>query len=333
MNYFIIVSSIIIIISIFIIILVYNYNKKRQTFYDSKGTYKGYKDLLKDYKNVKYTEGGIPKIIFKTSWQKRDEFPTVLNDVLNNTIVMNPEYQVYYFVNDDNDEVGEFMKAYSERAYKAYKKLKPGAYKADLFRYCVLEKYGGCYSDIGHIMYVPFDSICENNKLVLVKDTLDRKDGTGIEFDHGIQNSLMCAVPHHPYMIKLVEECIKNIESEYYGYDCLSITGPILAGTVFYKLYDTNYELRTVYDFKNEIEEVNTMMFIKNIKVGTRNNIKMLLFYRYREDDTNTIYIIDSVNNTKILNMRFEDYYKIMYRDHNRSYYRDEWKNKDVYNN
>lgn len=325
MNYFIIVSSIIIIISIFIIIVVYNLNKKRETFDDSKKTYKGYKDLLKDYKNVKYTEGGIPKIIFKTSWQKRDEFPTVLNDVLNNTIVMNPEYQVYYFVNDDDDEVGEFMKAYSERAYKAYKKLKPGAYKADLFRYCVLEKYGGCYSDIGHVMYMPFDSICEKNKLVLVNERI-------LGNRHcGIYNALMCAVPHHPYMIKLVEECIKNIESEYYGYDSLCITGPILAGTVFYKLYDTNYELCEIYDFKNEIEEVNKQMFSKNIKVGTRNNIKMLLYAR--EDGIEQHTIIDSTTNTKILNLKFEDYYKIMYRDHNRSYYIDDWKNKDVYNN
>lgn len=210
------------------------------------------------------------------------------------------------------------MKTYSERAYKAYNKLKPGAFKADLFRYCVLEKYGGCYSDIGHIMHIPFDSICEKNKLILVKE---RFFGNR---QYGIHNALMCAVPHHPYMVKLVEECIKNIETGHYGYDSLCITGPILAGTVFYKLYDTNYELRTIYDFKNETEQVNLEMFNKHIKLGTRNNIKFLQL-----DDC---IIIDSINNIKILQRKFKDYYIIMYYDHNRPRYDAEWRNKNVYN-
>jgi mannosyltransferase OCH1-like enzyme len=317
MNYFIIVCSIIIILSVFIIILLYNLNKKKCEHFDD-GSYKGYGDLLKDYKNAKYTEGGIPKIIFKTSWQKRNELPEAIHDVLKTTIILNPEYQLYYF---DNDEVGEFMKAYSERAYNAYKKLKPGAYKADLFRYCVLKKYGGCYSDIGHMMHVSFDTICENNKLILVKDRLINKNDKHTKFDTGIHNALMCAVPHHPYMIKLVEACIKNIESEYYGYSGLCITGPILAGTVFYKLYDTNNE---IYDFKNETEEVNAEMFNKHIKVGTRNNIKILQF--------SMEYILD-INNKIILQRKFKDYYNIMYHNHNRTHYGDDWRNKNVYNN
>jgi mannosyltransferase OCH1-like enzyme len=237
-------------------------------------------------------------------------------------MILNPEYQLYYF---DDDDVGEFMQAYSERAYIAYKKLKPGAFKADLFRYCVLEKFGGCYSDIGHMMHVSFDRICENNKLVLVKDRLFNKHDNRNKFDTGIHNALMCTVPHHPYIIKLVEECINNVESSYYGYDALCITGPIFAGTVFYKLYDMNYELREMYHFQNETEKVNTEMFIRHIKVGTRNNIKILQL-----DDTAET-IIDNTNKI-ILQRKFKDYYKIMYHDHNRARYYEDWRNKNVYN-
>jgi hypothetical protein len=39
----------------------------------------------------------------------------------------------------------------------------------------------------------------------------------------------------NPYIIKLVEECINNIELEYYGYNSLCITCSIFTGTIFYK--------------------------------------------------------------------------------------------------
>ena len=70
-------------------------------------TYKGYKCLLKDYDNIKYTNGGIPKIIIKTSWHKRNNIPVILNNILKNIIFINPEYKLYYF---DDDEIEEFMK-------------------------------------------------------------------------------------------------------------------------------------------------------------------------------------------------------------------------------
>jgi mannosyltransferase OCH1-like enzyme len=85
-------------------------------------TFKGYKCLLKDYDNIKYTNGGIPKIIIKTSWHKRNNIPDILNKILKNTIFINPEYKLYYF---DDYEIEEFMKSYSIRAYNAYKKIIP----------------------------------------------------------------------------------------------------------------------------------------------------------------------------------------------------------------
>jgi hypothetical protein len=36
--------------------------------------------------------------------------------------------------------------------------------------------------------------------------------------DSGIHNALLCSTKN-PYIIKLVEECINNIELEYYGYN------------------------------------------------------------------------------------------------------------------
>lgn len=210
---------------------------------------KGYQDL-KDATN--FTEGGIPKIIVKTSWQKRDSFPIQIQDVLDKTKELNPDYDLYYF---DNDEMDEFVKDFSPEVEKCFKKLKPGAFKADLFRYCFLYKYGGCYSDIGHVMKVSFDEICQNHSLVLVRDS-------PILFkvkvwDWGIHNALMCSVKNHILFKKCIKQCCDNISNNFYGEGPLEITGPKMIGKIFDQ---HNFSTRllypsmsySIYDEKNQ---------------------------------------------------------------------------------
>ena len=101
-------TNIIILLVILCIIYYYYYyyynNKCSQNLNESfigkniKYSYKGYNDILKDYSSIKYTKGGIPKIIIKTSWQKRDSFPKQLNIVLNFINLMYYlNYLGYYF--------------------------------------------------------------------------------------------------------------------------------------------------------------------------------------------------------------------------------------------
>ena len=47
------------------------------------------------------------------------------------------------------------------KVYDAYTRIKPGAFKSDLWRYCVLYVYGGFYIDI--------DSICLGTLDMFVK--------------------------------------------------------------------------------------------------------------------------------------------------------------------
>ena len=290
-----------------------------------KYTYKGYNSLLKDISFINYTPGGIPKIILKTSWHTRNNLPTEVVLTLNNTILLNPDYNLYYF---DDNEVLEFMKSYSKKAYNAYKKLIPGAFKADLFRYCILEKYGGCYSDIGHISYISFNQICENNKLILVKDLNNT----------GIHNALMCVIPHHPFIKKLVDSCIENIGKKYYGYSSLSITGPVLVGTLFYKFFYNNLDYLTqsdAYYYNNNLfeKEINKNLFNKYIVPGTKKDIKILKLEVIGDNDTSTPngnnFIIDKDENI-LIKSKFDNYYNIMYSD--QPYYNNLWKTKNVYN-
>jgi mannosyltransferase OCH1-like enzyme len=168
---------------------------------------KTYQDLIKDYSSIPKTPGGIPKLIIKTSWQKLNKLSPEVEDVLNITLRLNPDYRVYYF---DDDDCDNFMKSYGSKEYSAYNKLVPGAYKADLLRYCILYKYGGCYSDIGHVMLKSFDSIIEDNKLVIVKDK------PYLNYT-GIHNALMCVVPSDKFIKQLIDVSVENIKNNYYG--------------------------------------------------------------------------------------------------------------------
>ena len=119
-----------------------------------------------------------------------------MEDVLKSTIELNPGYTLYYF---DNNDCEKFMKEYSNRAYRAYKKLIPGAFKADLFRYCILEKYGGCYSDIGHILLKHLDDIIGDNNILIVNEP-------DSDTRHGIHNAFICCGKNEPLTMKCVED-------------------------------------------------------------------------------------------------------------------------------
>ena len=271
-----------------------------------------YSDLLKEYKSIPTTYGGIPKLIIKTSWHKLNKLPSEIRDALNIAIELNPDYKVYYF---DDDDIDNFIKSYGEKEYSAYKKLIPGAYKADLFRYCILYKYGGCYSDIGHIMLKSLDYIIGDNKLVIVKDkpTLNYT---------GIHNALICVVPSSTFIKKLVDLSVENIEHLYYGENPLDITGPIMMGKVF-QCYYSNYCTQTLnenYLTKKEGIKILELVLINDAKI-TNNQL-------VQKNKNMQLYITD--NGVKVVKTKFDNYHKVMYNS-NKKHYDKLWKNNKVY--
>jgi len=103
----------------------------------------------------------IPKKIFQT--HKSIEFisrnPKLMN-AINSWRKYSKEFEYYFYT----DEICEkFMKENFEgEIYDAYKKLPISVMKADLWRYCVVYKYGGIYADA--------DTICLTNPNYLLKN-------------------------------------------------------------------------------------------------------------------------------------------------------------------
>ena len=72
------------------------------------------------------------------------------------------KFQYYFY---DNNLCDNFMiENFSGKIYEAYKKLPLCVMKADLWRYCIIYRYGGIYADV--------DTICKVDPTIFLTDAL-----------------------------------------------------------------------------------------------------------------------------------------------------------------
>ena len=108
----------------------------------------------------------IPPNIFQTWYTKF--LPPLMAKSIKTIQLLNPKFK--YFLFDDND-CREFIKThFKPEVLWAYDSLTPGAYKADLWRYCVLFIHGGIYLDIKYTPLNQFRFINLLEKEHLVSD-------------------------------------------------------------------------------------------------------------------------------------------------------------------
>ncbi len=196
----------------------------------------------------------IPKLIIQTF--KDNEFRSILHfNAVCTLIERNPHFEYYFF---DDTKSREFISQhFDESVIQAYDKLVPGAYKADLFRYCFLFIKGGCYFDNKFIVRKKCeDWIGENDNQIFIKDR-----GNDI-----IYNAIIFSVPRFHVLHSLIQDIVRHVNEQYYGKIPLSPTGPHLVFryiryiTVPYKHVGTNagYRESKVVRKDNEEEMANT---------------------------------------------------------------------------
>lgn len=160
---------------------------------------------------------GIPRVIYRT--HKVLHVSKSMNYYCHKEwIRYNPKHSVIWY---DTQDCENFMKKMHQRVYKAYKSILPGAYKADLWRACILYKYGGVYVD----SYTqPYCSIYKMLYGCINKES--QHQFISILDNYGIHNGMIICTPRHPFMKKYIIDIVKNIEKRYYGNRDLEITGP-----------------------------------------------------------------------------------------------------------
>lgn len=101
----------------------------------------------------------------------------------------------YHFMSDPDIE--QFVRNhYPDDVYRVFIKLPLGVMRADLWRYCILYKYGGIYSDI-------------DSKLLRPIETWDFKKGDriiiGLENDIHFCQWTIASVPNHPILKNVIQ--------------------------------------------------------------------------------------------------------------------------------
>jgi len=206
----------------------------------------------------------IPLHIYQTWYTK--QLPLKMQECVDTLKQLNPEFEHELF---DDADCANFIKTnYDQDVYDAYNALIPGAYKADLWRYCILYKKGGIYLDIKFCNINGFKFIDLIDKDYYVRD-LARSGG-------GIYNALIISKPHNPKLLKCIKKIVENVQHKFYGRSSLEPTGPLLLKNMFSQDELDNLELSL------DGNEYNGTIIYKNNGI-----LKMYTEYRREQENTN----------------------------------------------
>jgi hypothetical protein len=237
----------------------------------------------------------IPRNIFQT-WETKD----MSHDFLSLTQTWrdkNPNYA--YFMYDDNDRITFIKKHFDINVYKAYSRIIPGAFKADLWRYCILYIYGGIYADIDTICFNPIDLFLDENIEFVTPIDLNNCPTIGT---HNLFNSFIASVAKHPILLECINRIVFNIENNIIPQSNLDFSGPGILG-------------RSTNSYLNLKEETT---FIG--KQGLYNEKIYLLYFEYGSQ-----YVKDKDNNILFQNKNGNPYIEKIYNEEIKKFNHIDW--------
>ena len=240
-------------------------------------------ELIENNSNFTYN---IPRIIHQSYKTNSIKFKNQL--ACASWKLLNPHY-TYKFWTDD--QAIEFIRQhFDENVIKAYEMLYAGAYKADLFRLCVLYIHGGTWIDISAQCEQPLDHIIDKGMdLLIVEDTPAQE-----MFPHVYQAFIMSS-PKNPIIKHILnfttDRIIRHTEYEriysWFTITSLGITGPAVFATALNDYFNL---------FHGEFWKEGTFQNVKIVKhpgkIITSHGKKIITtkYPEYQNDRTNTHY-------------------------------------------
>ena len=208
----------------------------------------------------------IPPNIFQT-WHSKT-LPPLMLGAINRIKNINPRFNYELF--DDVDCRNFIKDNFDENVLNAFDSLIPGAYKADLWRYCILYKNGGIYLDI---KYIPVNGFKFINLLEKEHWVLDADN-------NGIYNAVMVCKAGNQILWQAINQIVEHVKNKYYGNGCLDITGPGLLARYFSREEKNNFDMK--HNFFNSF------------------NNRYVLFNNYFVLKSYDGYLTESKNNQKV---------------------------------
>lgn len=238
-------KMIVIIIILIVILIIANYNiiKPEITLVEAL--------KFRDLDNLELqTCHQIPKIIYQTN--ESDVVPEKMGENIDKLLIMNKDYSYIYF--NANERRKFIANNFDEDVIQSYDKLIPGAYKADLFRYCLLYVKGGVYLDSGMVSILPLRYIIRYN--ITFISAVDQCKDDYCDGQTGLLNGFIGCIPRHPIIGIAIKKVVSNIKNENYGTCPIDITGPLVLGKSYKEYtgqqikYRTDSEIRLLsFDF------------------------------------------------------------------------------------
>ena len=228
----------------------------------------------KEHFESQLDRSSIPKVIYKSGKGKPVR---EVQNLFDKTLRNNPGFKLEYY---DDEQCRKFIKVHFEKdVLEAFDILKPGAYKADLFRYCILYQKGGVWSDLTDDYLVPLEEIInfEKDELFLVDDRPVGKNNMA-----GIQISFMAARPKNKLYLKCIRQIVKNCQNRILGETAFEVTGPHLCRRKLQECLkeDPNFKVRIDYKFSDDghhyVSKKTGKKFAKYKSVGKHNLDKIL---------------------------------------------------------
>lgn len=179
----------------------------------------------------------IPLNIFQC-WHS-DDLPDSVRESVENIKSSNPEF-THHLYNDTMCR--EFIKSnFDEDVLYAYDSLIPYAYRFDLWRYCILYKYGGIYLDTKYHCINNFKFIYLVHQEYFCQDLKE----SGL----GIYNAILICKPNNPILLECIQKVVDNVQNEFYGENGLYISGPLMIKPMINSI---NYEIKLFHTYKIE---------------------------------------------------------------------------------
>ena len=230
------------------------------------------------------TNKTIPKVIHKVFLNTENNlfFTKNIKIAHQSWLSLNKSYTIKYWNLSDCRKY--LVNNFNKEFIKTFDKLKPFSYKCDFFRFCIVFKEGGWYSDWLQTCLQPdlLDNLVNSNNidLVVFKD----KDGYifGKKYDKNdasdyIQNAFFGSHANNFILKKVIYKIIENVKNKKYGSNPLMPTGPGLFGNIFCEYYNLNDNLW----YKNgKFYEKNTQIVSHKSNIG---NIKYKKGNDYRK--------------------------------------------------
>jgi mannosyltransferase OCH1-like enzyme len=152
----------------------------------------------------------IPKIIHQIWFQGVNELPVKYKPHIKLLKQLNPNWKYILW---DEKQIENILQTYYMEYYDLYKNFHYMHQKIDFFKYIILYHMGGIYVDMDVIAIKPFDGLIRKfPRAQLIVSTMPINKLIGFVLTGTscmINNGTILSVPHHEFLLKLLQEIKK----------------------------------------------------------------------------------------------------------------------------